>query len=657
MSKTAAHFQDLQPDPAHAAPSACVWLVDDSPTQRAQARELLSKQYTTETFSNAEQMLERLSLGQPPEVLLLDWQLPGISGLDACRYVREHYDDVTLPILMLSTWGTHDDFTEGLQAGANDYIAKPLHGAELLARVASLMRIHAQGERLREREAYLSTTLSSIGDAVITTDRAGRVVLLNPAAERITGWRTTDARQRSVDVVFRIIDAASRQPIELAPALATEKELAGPTLLVRQDGTEVPIEGSAAPILTGPNDLAGAVLIFRDVTEQTEVRQRNEALTERLRASEAEQAMLLDAIPVLVSFVSADERHGRVNKAYEDWFGLSQEQLRNQKIRDIIGEAAYAVLSPFVRRGLAGESFSFEQHDVPHRFGGTRDVKMSFIAHREPGQPGAGYVALLQDITVQRRMEQERELHARRLQEQAEFEQQLIGIVSHDLRNPLGAILLGTERLRRSEELDPNALKSVERIHASASRAVRMVKELLDFTQARLGGGIRLERAPIDIHALVRTAVQEVEEAHPSAHVSVVTSGDGQGAWDADRLSQVIQNLVTNAVKYGQPEAPIEVTLEGAGDQVTLSVHNEGPPIAPERLPNLFQPLQRGTDEVDVASRSVGLGLFIVKAVVDAHQGHIDVSSAPGEGTTFTVTLPRRAAARPEPEQQPESTH
>ncbi|WP_093519761.1 hybrid sensor histidine kinase/response regulator [Stigmatella erecta] len=645
MSKRAASLPGLNAGPSRAAPSSSVWLVDDSPTQLARARDVLSKHHAIETFSDAEQMLERLALGQPPDVLLLDWQLPGISGLETCHYVREHYDDVTLPILMLSSRGTHDDFTEGLQAGANDYVAKPFHDAELLARVASLLRVRAQGERLREREAYLATALSSIGDAVVTTDRAGRVVFLNPVAERITGWSTPQAQQRPVAEVFRIIDAATRAPVETpverALALGTVQGLAGPTLLIRQDGTEVPIEDSAAPIRTGPNELAGAVLIFRDVTEQLQVRQRNEALTEQLRASEAEQAMLLDAIPLLVSFVNADERYGRVNKAYEDWFGISREHLRGQKVRDVIGEEAYAVLGPFVKRGLAGESFSFEQHDVPYRLGGRRDVRVSFIAHREQGQSVAGYVALLQDITMQRKLEQERELHAQRLQQQAEFEQQLIGIVSHDLRNPLSAILLGTERLKRKEALEPNAIRTVDRIHASASRAVRLVKDLLDFTQARLGGGIRIERTPMDIHALTRTAVEEVEEAYPSAHLKVVTSGDGQGSWDADRLSQVIQNLVTNAVKYGQPGAPIQVELHGEGNQVTLRVHNEGTPIPPERFPGLFQPLERGTEGVDIASRSVGLGLFIVKAIVDAHQGHIEVRSEAGAGTTFTVTLPQ----------------
>ncbi|WP_426734790.1 hybrid sensor histidine kinase/response regulator [Myxococcus faecalis] len=627
------------------APSARVWLVEDSPLQRARARELLARHHAVETFEDAEQALERLSSGPPPDVLVLDWRLPGVSGLDACRYVRERYDEVTLPILMLSARGTHEDFTEGLEAGANDYVVKPFHDAEMLARVAGLLRVRAQGERLREREAHLSTTLSSISDAVITTDPVGRVIFLNPVAERLTGWSTSEAWQLPVSEVFHVIDAVTREPldnpVERALGFESVQHLTRPALLLRKDGTEVPIEDSAAPIRTGPSAPSGAVLIFRDVTEKMQVSQRNEALTEQLRASEAEQALLLDAIPVLVSYVNADERYGRVNKAYEEWFGISRDQMRNRKIREVIGEAAYAVLGPYVRRGLAGESFSFEQHDVPYRLGGKRDVRVSFIAHQSPGGSVDGYVALLQDITAQRKLEQEREQHARQLQQQAEFEQLLIGIVSHDLRNPLGAILMGAERLKRLETLPPEAHRPVERIQASATRAVKLVKELLDFTQARLGGGIRLERAPADLHQVCQAAVEEVEAAHPTADVRVAASGDGHGAWDEERLAQVVQNLLMNALKHGRPGAPVQVETRGEGAWVTLRVHNEGPPIPASRIPDLFQPLQRGTDAVDLASRSVGLGLFIVKAIVDAHQGHVEVESTAERGTTFTVSLPR----------------
>ncbi|MCP3144728.1 hybrid sensor histidine kinase/response regulator [Pyxidicoccus xibeiensis] len=631
--------------PPRALEASRVWLVDDSPTQLRRARDFLAKHYTVETFSTAEEMLERLT-GPPPDVLILDWELPGVSGLDACRFVREHYDDVTLPILMLSSRGAHEDFSVGLQAGANDYVAKPYDDSELLARVAGLLRIRAQGRRLSEREAYLSTTLSSIGDAVIITDPTGHITFLNPVAERVTGWSDADARQRSVTEVFRLIDSASRAPVEdpvsRVLALGTVQGRASPTLLLRKDGSEVPVDDRAAPIRAGANELVGAVLVFRDVTEQTQARRHSEDLAAKVRASEAELRVLLDAIPVLVSFVTPDERYGRVNKAYEDWFGVSQESLRGRKVREVIGEAAYAVLGPYVKRGLQGESFSFEQHSVPYRLGGTRDVKVTFIAQHEKGKPVEGYVALLQDITVQRALEKERERHLQRQQQQAEIEQQLIGIVSHDLRNPLSAILLGAARLNQRADVDPSTRRVAERIYTSCSRAVRMVNDLLDFTQARLGGGIRIAPSPTDLHALSRAVVEEVEAAHPSVMLEVRTTGNAQGLWDADRLSQVIQNLVTNAVKYGEPGRPIEVSTEGDGTKATLCVHNEGPPISPELLSSIFQPLQRGTGAVDMAGRSVGLGLFIVKSIVEAHQGHIEVQSAPGHGTTFIVTLPQQ---------------
>ncbi|MFP2907749.1 PAS domain S-box protein [Pyxidicoccus sp. 3LFB2] len=645
--------QGSSPESATARPaaSARVWLVDDSPTQLERARQLLAAHYAVETFHDAEEMLERLVYGPPPDMLVLDWQLPGVSGLEACRYVRELHDDLTLPILMLSTRGSREDFTQGLRVGASDYVSKPYDDAELLARVASLLRIRAQGQRLHEREAYLSTTLASIGDAVITTDRAGRITFLNPMAERVTGWSDAEARLRPLTDVFRIIDAQTRaaaaNPVERVLAVGSRQTLPNHTLLVRKDGSEVPIEDSASPIRTDRGELTGAVLVFRDVTEQAEARQRSEALAARVRASEAEQSVLLDALPVLVSFVTADERYGRVNKAYEDWFGLSRESMRDRKVREVIGEAAYAVLSPMVKRGLAGERFSFEQHDVPYRLGGKRDVRVSFIPHRDEAGDVTGYVALLQDITPERRLERERQENARRQQQQAEFEQQLIGIVSHDLRNPLAAIGLTADMLLRQEDLGPRARKLAVRIQSSASRAARMVRDLLDFTQARLGGGIRIEPRPTDLHALSRTVVDEVEAAHPSVKVEVQASGNGQGLWDADRLSQVVQNLVTNAVTYAQAGTSVRVTTTGDGREATLHVHNEGAPISPEQLASIFKPLQRGTDAVDKTGSSVGLGLFIVKSIVEAHRGRIEVRSAAGEGTTFTVTLPQHPAGEP----------
>ncbi|HET9450149.1 MAG TPA: ATP-binding protein, partial [Aggregicoccus sp.] len=225
----------------------------------------------------------------------------------------------------------------------------------------------------------------------------------------------------------------------------------------------------------------------------------------------------------------------------------------------------------------------------------------------------------------------------------AGFEQQLIGITSHDLRNPLQAILLTAQALLRSEGLDTRTTRAAVRVQSSAERALRLVRDLLDFTRARLGGGIPVQPRPLDLHALVRGVVEELEAAYPERELRHVCEGDGHGAWDGDRLAQVAENLLSNALKYSPEDSLVEVRTCGREHGVLLQVHNAGAPIAPALLPRIFEPLQRATPEVDRQGRSVGLGLYIVKHLVEAHGGSIEVRSTHEAGSTFTVRLPRAA--------------
>lgn len=231
-------------------------------------------------------------------------------------------------------------------------------------------------------------------------------------------------------------------------------------------------------------------------------------------------------------------------------------------------------------------------------------------------------------------------LEKTRLDEIARFRERLIGIVSHDLRNPISAISMATDLLLADEELEAHTIRTVVRIQTSVARASRMIGDLLDFTQARLGGGIRMERRPIDLHALVRQVVDELELAHPERHLDVIQQGDGRGLWDPDRMAQVISNLASNALHYGTPRTPVHFKTLGEDGWVTLSVHNEGPPIPADRLLQIFEPMQRAT-ELGKSGRSVGLGLYIVKHIVEAHRGRVLVESTEEGGTTFTVRLPR----------------
>ncbi|EPX55655.1 histidine protein kinase AsgD [Cystobacter fuscus DSM 2262] len=209
------------------------------------------------------------------------------------------------------------------------------------------------------------------------------------------------------------------------------------------------------------------------------------------------------------------------------------------------------------------------------------------------------------------------------------------------MRNPLSAILLGVRQLLRREDLDARTVKSLERLHSSTERAVRMVRDLLDFTQARLGGRLKIEREPVNVHEVVRAAVEELQATHPERELRLETRGDGQGEWDGDRLAQLVGNLVGNALKYSPANSVVTVRNQGGPEDVRLEVHNLGEPISAEALPRLFQPLQRAVGGPDKTSRSVGLGLYIVDQIVRAHAGSIQVNSTAREGTLFAVRLPR----------------
>jgi sigma-B regulation protein RsbU (phosphoserine phosphatase) len=246
----------------------------------------------------------------------------------------------------------------------------------------------------------------------------------------------------------------------------------------------------------------------------------------------------------------------------------------------------------------------------------------------------AGVVSSFFDIT-------ERKQHA-------ELEQQLIGIVSHDLRSPLSTISYVARALALRGDEDERVARAAHRIQTSVDRAVRLVSDLLDFTQVRLGSGIPLSLASTDLHEITRNTLAELQTGSSERKLVCESHGDGSGRWDADRLAQVIQNLVINALTYSPVGSTVHVHTRGEPDAALLEVHNLGTPIPSELLPSIFNAMQRGDGRGQPRSRSVGLGLFIVYHIVSGHGGTVSVHSSADEGTTFSVRLPRDPVARPE---------
>lgn len=223
-----------------------------------------------------------------------------------------------------------------------------------------------------------------------------------------------------------------------------------------------------------------------------------------------------------------------------------------------------------------------------------------------------------------------------------------LAILGHDLRAPLQAVSMSTEMLARRVALDTEGLAYVARIKSGARHMGAMVSDLLEFVRSRLGSGLPIEPAPMDLASAAKAAMDEACAGQPDCSPSLNFHGDGHGIWDRGRIEQMLQNLIGNALQHGNNSRTVTVTITGGAEQVLLTVHNYGTPIPKDALSTLFDPLVRSaSEELGTPSTSLGLGLFIVKEVVSAHQGSIEVSSNESDGTTFTVTLPRVSRAQP----------
>ena len=275
-------------------------------------------------------------------------------------------------------------------------------------------------------------------------------------------------------------------------------------------------------------------------------------------------------------------------------------------------------------------------YQCSYRLNGVDGVQRTIVSSGQGFFDSEGtliqFVGILSDETEQTRQHELAE-------DRALFAEQMVGIVSHDLRNPLSAILMGTKLLAHGETT-PGKVRVLGHVTSSATRAQRLIEELLDFTQARVGQGIAVARKPFDLHTCIASIVEELALAFPERRIVHERSGGGQVVGDPDRIAQLLGNLVGNAMAYGTPGGTVTVRSGIQAESVDLSVHNTGEPIPDAQIASLFEPMVRGVPG-DSGARSVGLGLYIVKSIAAAHGGQVTVTSSHEEGTAFIFSLPR----------------
>ena len=222
-----------------------------------------------------------------------------------------------------------------------------------------------------------------------------------------------------------------------------------------------------------------------------------------------------------------------------------------------------------------------------------------------------------------------------------EVQERVMAVVAHELRTPLSSISLASRSMLSRGTLAAATRQRVERIASSADRMTHLLSDLVDYARAQRGERIPLELSELDLGEVCHLAVEEIRLTHPERDITLSVDGVLRSKGDAHRLVQVISNLIGNAVQHGSSRSAIEVCAREDADALRIEVHNDGAPIPPDMLPFIFEPFRRGRlDTTGARSGSAGLGLYIVREIVLAHGGTVEVSSCDGGGTTVTVRLP-----------------
>jgi PAS domain S-box-containing protein len=485
----------------------------------------------------------------------------------------------------------------------------------LLAQLEDITERMVADEALRRSESDFRRLFDQASDGIFIMDRAGRYTDVNDAGCEMLGYSREELVGKTImDLV----------PTEDGPRLAQVRQLMlcrGFTRvreegkLRRKDGVFISIEVSSKFLLDGRE-----VAFVRDVSDRKRAERERE---ESLRWTRA----VFEQSPVgLVLCHGARGDRVECNSRLHQMVGSpidSLEQLRRM-LRTPDGSPVVIEACPGIR-ALCGERGSAAEFLLCDATGGSTPV----IATSAPivGGDGAvlGAVLAVQDITTTKELERLR----------AEWN----SVVAHDLRQPLGSILLCAQMLARATN-DTNLLKYVERIRAAATRLNRMVGDLMDLSRLE-ASRLELARQSVDVTALVHAVAERARLEAADRSFDVRAPRDVPEVYaDADRITQVLENLLTNAVKYGTPGAPVVMNVAREGCEVAVAVTNEGRTLTPEEMGSIFQRFHRTSAAKLQRVQGVGLGLYITRSLVEAHGGSITVESSPAGATTFRFTLP-----------------
>jgi PAS domain S-box-containing protein len=516
---------------------------------------------------------------------------------------------------------------------------------------------------LRDSEEKLSVTLNSIGDAVIATDASARVTLLNPLAEKLTGWTQAEVIGHPVDEIFPIINKETRLPatIPVMETLAhgTIQGLANHTVLIARDGSECDIADSCAPIRDRDNQVIGAVLVFRDVTGEY-------ATQQALRDSASQiQAILNTVVDGIITLHARGSIVETVNPAAERMFGYTAAEISGKNFSRLIPELNRDQHNGNGSLEYYSASAEARASGLGREVVGRRKDDSLFPLEMAVSEMWLGgqryFTGILRDITARKQVEAERaRLDQILLDKNAELESakfvaeranlaksDFLSSMSLELRTPLSAIL-GFAQVMESDSPPPtpSQKRSINQILKAGWYLLELINEILDLAAIESGKlSLSLESVSLaEVMYECRTMIEPQAQTRGISMAFTPFETPYFVSADQTRLKQVLINLLSNAIKYNTVGGSVVVCcIESTPGRIRICVEDTGEGLPPEQLAQLFQPFNRLGKETST-EEGTGIGLVVTKRLVELMGGGIGVESTVGKGSVFWIELNLTAA-------------
>jgi PAS domain S-box-containing protein len=565
--------------------------------------------------------------------------------------------------------------------------------AEAVARARRWQAERATAIRMDRLRASYSTTLRSIGDAVIATDARGAVTLMNGIAELLTGYTEAEAKGKPLPEVFRIVNEHTRaivpNPVEKVLATGGIVGLANHTVLIDRQGREVAIDDSGAPIRGESGGVDGVVLVFRDVSERKReesgrlfLAEATSALSESIDYEQTVAKVARLAVPLLADWCAVDlvvegqPLPRRLAVAHVDPSRIAIVKELNDKypppadaprgVPAVLRQGRSELQAAVSDELLAESCVDAEHLRLVRRLGPRSQMvvpllvrdrvlgAMSFVFAESGRTYTESDLALAEDLARRcaNAIENARLYRSERGARQAadvanRAKDDFLAVVSHELRTPLNAIMGWSKMLAQPAFDERRKQTAVETIGRNAVAMAQLIEDLLD-TSRVISGKLSLQVQKVDLSKVIAAALDSVRPAAAGQGVELTARLDENVPallGDPTRLQQIIWNLLANAIKFSSKGGTVAVTSEASGASVQISVVDSGRGISPEFLPYVFEPFRQQDASSSRSHGGLGLGLAISKQLAELHGGRIAVhSEGEGSGATFTVTLPLAGA-------------